>query len=418
MSTNTVKVGLFGYGCVGQGFHEILKLTKGLRAEIVKICVKNPEKVRNLPAGLLTYRAEDVLEDPSIDVVVELVDDSEAAYHIVTAALKAGKAVVSANKKLLAEHFEELYQLQQVCRRPLLYEASCCAGIPIIRSLEEYYDNDLLDKVEGIFNGSSNYILTKVFGQGLSFAHALEQAQAKGFAESDPSLDIEGFDAKFKLCILLAHAFGLVVEPEQVLNLGITRVSAEDIRYAKEKGLKIKLVAIGQKFGDEVFAAVLPKFVAPDDHLFNIDAEFNGVKVESIFAENQIFLGKGAGGFPTGSAVLSDLSALTYDYKYEYKKRFQNQGLRLGVDFGLDVYLRFDDASLVRFEDFEELRESYRKGGSGHVLGRISLARLLEAEWLRHPGVNLVLLPEPRVAPLAQPAAAEAELAEELLALA
>jgi homoserine dehydrogenase len=173
--------------------------------------------------------------------------------------LRKGKAVVSANKKMIAEHFAELLQLQKEFGVPLLYEGACCASIPIIRNLEEYYDNDMLTAVEGIFNGSTNYILTRMFEENCSFEAALKEAQEKGFAESDPALDVEGYDAKYKLSIILAHAFGLPVEPERVFNHGITHLSDFDLQYAREKGYRIKLVAGCRKFGEQVFATVFPK---------------------------------------------------------------------------------------------------------------------------------------------------------------
>jgi homoserine dehydrogenase len=152
-------------------------------------------------------------------VVVELIDDADAAYEIVTTALKKGKAVVSANKKLIAEHFEELYELQQKYNVPFLYEAAVCGSIPIIRNLEEYYNNDFLQSIQGIVNGSTNYILTKTFQDNLSFDEALKEAQEKGYAESNPILDTGGFDARSKLQILLAHSFGIKTVPEDVFNV-------------------------------------------------------------------------------------------------------------------------------------------------------------------------------------------------------
>ena len=158
-----LKLGIFGFGVVGQGLYHVLEETKGIKAEILKICVKNPNKKRPLPMKYFTYEKEDILQNPEVDVVLELINDPEAAYEIVTTALKNGKAVVTANKKMVADHMTELFELQKKYNAPLLYEGACCASIPIIRNLEEYYDNDLLSAVEGIFNGSTNYILTKVF---------------------------------------------------------------------------------------------------------------------------------------------------------------------------------------------------------------------------------------------------------------
>ncbi|MBD0258231.1 MAG: homoserine dehydrogenase, partial [Cytophagales bacterium] len=174
---NGLKIGLFGFGCVGQGLYDILHHNEGFRAEVVKICVKDPHKARPLPADYFTFAPDEILENPEINLVVELINDADEAYRIVTTALRRGKTVVTANKKMLAEHLEELVDLQQAYGVPLLYEASVCGSIPIIRNLEEYYDNELLHSVSGIINGSSNYILSKVFNEGQPYAAALRKAQ-------------------------------------------------------------------------------------------------------------------------------------------------------------------------------------------------------------------------------------------------
>jgi homoserine dehydrogenase len=158
-----LRLGLFGFGCVGQGLYHVLEETRGVKAEIKRICVKTRNKKRPLSDDLFTFSKEDILQDPEIDVVVELIDDAAAAFDIVKSALEHGKAVVTANKKMLAEHLQEIYDLQQKYGKPVLYEGAVCGSIPILRNLEEYYDNDLISSIEGIFNGSTNYILTKVF---------------------------------------------------------------------------------------------------------------------------------------------------------------------------------------------------------------------------------------------------------------
>jgi len=207
-----LKLGLFGFGCVGQGLYHVLHETHGVKAEIKKICVKNHNKQRPIDASIFTYDASDILNDPEIDVVVELIDDAKAAFEIVKRAVENGKHVVTANKKMLAEHLEEIYELQQKFNRSILYEGAVCGSIPILRNLEEYYDNDMITSIEGIFNGSTNYILTKVFEERKSYVEALKAAQDLGFAESDPALDVEGYDPKFKLTIAIAHTFGAFVK--------------------------------------------------------------------------------------------------------------------------------------------------------------------------------------------------------------
>ena len=314
-----LKIGLFGFGCVGQGLYHVLNNSTGFKADIKKIVVKNRFKDRELAQELISYDKWDVLNDPEIDVVVELIDNADDAFYIVKEALKRGKHVVTANKKLLALHLKELYDLQKENNVSLLYEASACGSIPIIRTLEEYFDNEELEKVSGIFNGTTNYILTKTINEKLSYSEALKQAQDKGFAETDPTNDVEGFDPKFKAIILALHAFGLIIKPEEVLNIGITTLHDNDIKYASEKGYKIKLSPIIQRLeNDKVSVFVTPRFIKENNHLYNVENEFNGVVVEGKFSGEQFLQGRGAGSLPTGAAVLSDISALSHGYKYEF----------------------------------------------------------------------------------------------------
>ena len=237
----SLNIGLFGFGTVGESLYKVLQQTPSLQATITRVAIKHPDKPRIAPAGLFTTDAEDIINDPEINVVVELIDDADAAYHIVKTALQNGKAVVSANKKMIATHFRELLELQRVHAVPFLYEAAACASIPIIRNLEEYYDNDLLQGIQGIVNGSTNYILTKVFSEGIDFEEALLQAQIAGFVESDPSLDVNGIDAVNKLTILLTHAYGIVVNPQSLVHSGIQHLHEQDAVVAREKRFVIKL---------------------------------------------------------------------------------------------------------------------------------------------------------------------------------
>jgi homoserine dehydrogenase len=387
-----MKIGLFGFGCVGQGLWQVLHETKGIRADIARICIKNPAKPRPIPAHFFTTDATAILDDPEIDVVVELIDDAEAAFEIVSGALARGKAVVSANKKMIAHRLPELYALQQKTGAPFLYEGACCASIPIVRNLEEYYDNDLLTSVEGIFNGTTNVILTKIFEEKMSFEEALKFAQAHGFAESDPTLDVEGFDPKFKLCILLLHAFGVFVEPERVLHFGIGRLNDFDIEFARSRGCVLKLVARCFRENDRVAAYCLPRFVPKGHRYESVRNEYNAVTLESAFSEQQLFVGKGAGDKPTGCAVLSDVSALRYQYRYEYRKFSQN-GVRFDTsDTFLTVYVRHEHEGQVAEGDFLEISERYVSARARYWIGRIGLEKLQSAAWLRAPGVNVVAM--------------------------
>ncbi len=345
---------------------------------MVKIAIKNPEKKRSLNAELFTTSHEEILNNPQINTIVELIDDAEAAFKIVKTALKNGKNVVSANKKMIATHLEELVRLQAENGTSLLYEGAVCGSIPIIRNLEEYYDNELLHGISGIFNGSSNYILSKIFNEGMAYSTALKQAQDLGFAETDPILDVGGYDPKYKLTIATAHAYGLFIKPENILNVGIQNISDADIQYAKEKNFKIKLVPTARKISTkQVVTFVLPKFVKADDFLFNVENEYNGVTVQAAFADKQFFFGKGAGGHPTGAAVLSDIAALRYDYRYEYKKYNQQNGLIHTDKVSIEVYLRYIHEYTVEKLQVENISERFSRNDYKYVIGSISLKNLI-----------------------------------------
>ncbi len=373
-----LKIGLFGFGCVGQGLYHVLKNSKGFKADIVKIAVKNKTKQRPLDKSVFTFDKYEILDNPEIDVIVELIDDAAEAFNIVSYALSKGKHVVTANKKMVAQHLQELFDLQHKNNVSLLYEASSCGSIPIIRTLEEYFDNEQVEKLSGIFNGTTNYILTKTISEKLSYADALKQAQEKGFAESDPTNDVEGFDAKYKAIILALHAFGVFAKPEEVLNIGITTLHTNDITYANEKNYKIKLVPTVKKLNDnQVSIFVLPKYVNADNHLYSVDNEFNGVIVDGEFSGEQFLKGKGAGGHPTGAAVLSDISALSYGYKYEYKKQHQNPDLEFTNDVFIKIYFRYNRLIDLEKLNFEEITERYSGGNYNYVVGYVALENII-----------------------------------------
>jgi homoserine dehydrogenase len=373
-----LKIGLFGFGVVGQGLHDIIKEHQDLNLEIVKIAIKNPDKLRTLDAGLFTTNHDELLDNAEINTIIELIDDAEVAFNIARRALSSGKNVVSANKKMIANHLAELVELQAKHDTSLLYEGAVCGSIPIIRNLEEYYDNELLHGISGIFNGSSNFILSKIFNENLDYGVALKQAQDLGFAETDPIMDVGGFDPKFKLAIATAHAYGLFIDPDKILNVGIQNLSENDIRYTREKNYKIKLVPTACKIsGKQIVTFVLPKFVQSDDFLYNVENEYNGVTVQAAFADKQFFFGKGAGGHPTGAAVLSDIAALRYDYRYEYKKYHQHNGLVHTDDVSIEVYLRYEHEDTVEKLGIDNIVERFSRNDFKYVIGSVRLKTLL-----------------------------------------
>ena len=397
-TNNQLTIGLFGFGVVGEGLYKVLQETPSLNARIRKVCIKNQGKKRNAPANLFTTDRQELLNDDNINVIVEVIDDADAAFSIVTAALKNGKHVVSASKKMIAEHLTDLLQLQLETGRSFLYESAACASIPVIRNLEEYYDNDLLHSIKAIVNGSTNFILTKMFEESLDFKQALILAQQAGFAESDPSLDIKGYDAVNKWTFLLTHAYGIIERPENILFNGIQDIHATDASVARSKRQEIKLVAQSQKLkSGKIAAFVLPQFVKQDDHLAFVKNEYNGVVIESSFADKQFFYGKGAGSFPTASAVLSDIAALRYGYKYEYKKLYQHKPHELSHDLFLRVYISFEDIDRIPKEQFEWIEEWHSSENRKYLIGVISFSALKEHTWWKENGTSLILLPDPVV---------------------
>lgn len=393
-----LKLGLFGFGCVGQGLYHVLHETHGgVQAEIKKVCVKNKDKQRPVSDVVFTFEKNEILTDSEIDVVVELIDDAKAAFEIVKTALLNGKAVITANKKMLAEHLEEIYDLQQTTGKPVLYEGAVCGSIPILRNLEEYYDNDLLSSIEGIFNGSTNYILTKVFEEKKSYADALKKAQELGFAESDPRLDVEGYDAKYKLVIAIAHTFGLFVQPEDVINIGIDKITDLDLKFARDNNYFIKLIARSFRLNDKVYGFVAPQFIEATNPLAAVRNEYNAVQVQGAFAEKQLFIGKGAGSYPTGSAVLSDLSALSYDYAYEYKKFHQSDRFEFSNDLLVDAYISFDSTVKISVSDFEKFESGYAANEKQYMVGQVRLSKL--QEWSKTNGVGIILAPNSKFEP-------------------
>lgn len=395
MVNSKLNIGLFGFGVVGEGLYYVLHNTPTLQSSIKKICIKNAGKSRSIAAENFTTDASVLLSDENINVIVELIDDADAAFEIVRTALQNGKAVVSANKKMIAEHFVELLQIQQEYKTAFLYEAACCASMPIVRNLEEYYDNDLLKSIRGIINGSTNFILTKIFEEQLEFKEALSLSQQSGFAESNPKLDIGGFDAANKLSILLAHSFGVIAKPNEFVFNGIENISLPDAIVAKEKNYSIKLVANAKKLESGKLAAfILPQFVTPKDDLFHVQNEFNALTTESTFADKNFFKGKGAGAFPTASAVLSDVSALRYNYKYEYKKIYHQTDTQLSNDFYLKVFISVDDISKINKDDFEWIEEWHNEFKYSWLIAVIHAEKLSACDWWKQEGISLILCPD------------------------
>ena len=392
-----IKIGLFGLGTVGTGIIEVLSKARNANAEIKRVCVRNLSKPRNVDIDpeKLTDNRDDIFNDPEINLIVEVIDDAQASFEIASEALGRKIPVVSGNKAMLARHLPEIIELQRENSTALLYDASACGSIPVIRNLEEYYDNDLLLEVKGILNGSSNYILSQVFDHDSSYDEALRRAQALGFAESDPSFDIDGYDSLFKLVIITLHALGVYVSPDDVFTYGISSISDYDINYAKEKRRKIKLVAQVVKISDDRFTMfVMPEFVAPSRYIYSVDDEYNGIVIRGECYDRQFMFGKGAGSLPTASSILSDVMARLHDYRYEYKKMSYTGRPVYTTDVDLKVYIRYQSTPVIELLPFKKVYERYNSVNANYVIGEVSLSDLLRHHaLLKSPDVFVANIP-------------------------
>lgn len=384
-----LKLGVFGLGSVGQGFYELLDQSKNPNLEIKKIVIKNPTKTRTIESSIFSTTPTDILEDPEIDIVVELIDDATIALEILKQSLQRHKPVVTANKKMLAENLEEIFWLQKKYNTPVLYEGAVCGSIPIIRNLEMHYAYDTLKSFEGIFNGSTNYILTKMIDEKKNYIEALGQAQTLGFAESNPTLDVKGYDAKYKLAITIAHAFGCFVKPDKILNIGIDKISAHDILFARRQGCAIKLIAKAERIGNKVFGMVAPTLVPLENPLANVKNEFNGINLIGASTGLQMLTGKGAGSLPTGLVVLSDVASLQSEFRYCYPKITDNNPAAFEKDALINVHVGYSDKGAISITDFEEFTGGYQGQDAHFMTGWVRIENL--AEWVDREGLSIIV---------------------------
>jgi len=319
-----INVGLIGFGNVGSGVVKILREKKaflsdkiGLEINIKKICDKDIVTKRNVNVdkGLLTREAEEIVNDPHIDIVIELIGGIHPAKEYIIGALKKGKNIVTANKALLAQEGRELFAIARDRDKNIYFEASVGAGIPIIKSIREGLVANNFYSIFGIVNGTSNFILSQMSGENRTFNDALKEAKLKGFAEKDPTLDIEGIDSAHKLALLTYLCFGRLVSLDDIYIEGISRISLADVNYAKELGLQIKLLAIAKKESDELEVRVHPTLISRAHLLSSVTGVFNAIYVSSDLAGELLFYGPGAGRMSAASAVVADLVDLTQDIK-------------------------------------------------------------------------------------------------------
>lgn len=319
-----IKVGLLGLGTVGTGVYKLIQKNQdemvqkiGANLQIAKILVHNIEKKREgVDASLLTNRPEDIMEDDEIQIVIEVMGGIEPAKTMILEALNAGKNVVSANKDLIAEHGKELLDAAEANGVDFLFEAAVAGGIPIIRPLKQCLAGNEISEVIGIVNGTTNYILTKMFEEGMDFDEALAKATELGYAEADPTADIEGLDAGRKVAIMASIAFHSRVVFSDVYTEGITKITSKDIAYAKEFDSVIKLLGVAHNTEGGIEAAVYPMLLRKDHPLASVRDSFNAVFVHGDAVDDAMFYGRGAGELPTASAVMGDIIDVARDIEY------------------------------------------------------------------------------------------------------
>ena len=373
MNTQTKHTALIGFGTVGQGFYHYLTANNEDK-QLSTVVIKNTTKNRIPDTLNFTTDVSEVYQNKEINTVVELISDYKEAFNIVKKALELGQHVVSANKKMIAHHLEELVELEQQFGGKFLYEGAVAGSIPIIKIINEHYAFDEITEIRGILNGTSNYILTQLFEKEIGFEEALQHAQEAGFAEADPTADVGGFDALYKLLILTAHAFGKFILPEKALNIGINNIKKSDLTFAKANNLKIKLVASAKSHNNKLTLSGLPTFVDESDELFHVKNEFNGIEVVSNNIGSQFYKGKGAGKLPTGHVVFTDYKSIE-NSQYTY----QNipSGKKLKYETRDSIWMYSDKITLLEkyLEDVILLN-----GSQGY--GNIKIVDLIKAKEL------------------------------------
>lgn len=397
MADKTIKIGLVGFGTVGCGVAKILledsnyiKAKTGIKLELSRIVDVDTKKERpvKLPAGLLTSDLNSLLNDKDIQIGIELVGGTKIAKDIQLKMLAAGKDVVTANKALLSQFGNELYTAAHKADKCIAFEASCAGGIPIISAIRTGLAANKIEAIYGIVNGTCNYILTNMTNKNESFRTALKQAQDKGYAEADPTLDISGGDSAHKLAILSSISFGCEILPEDILIEGIENIDIVDIRYAKEMGYTLKLLAIGQRTADgKISLRVHPSFISSESALARVSGPFNAISLFGHAVGHTMFYGRGAGMMPTASAVVADIIEVAMGNS---KKLFKHLTLE---PRNKNSIAKVDDL-MSRF--YIRLRVSDKPGVFAQVCTifakhEISLSGVLQHEELNSPNVPIII---------------------------
>jgi homoserine dehydrogenase len=394
-----INVGLIGFGNIGSGVVKILRERKSLLSEkigveinIKKICDQDIFSRRNVSVDkdILTKDAKEIINDPQIDILVELIGGIHPAKELILEALKKGKNVVTANKALLALHGQELFTEANDRGKNIYFEASVAAGIPIIKSLREGLVANKFNSIFGIVNGTSNFILSSMSKNNCSFEDALKEAQGKGYAEKDPTLDIEGMDSAHKLILLAYLSYGRFIDLKDIFIEGISRISLADVSYAKELGFEIKLLAIAKREESDLEVRVHPTLIPQDHLLSSVDGVFNAIYVSSDLAGNLLFYGPGAGQSSAASAVVSDLVDLTQDIKAGLFRPTLNTVL----DKNISKLRKVDDSFSRYYIRFMALDKPGVLAKISGILAnyKISIASVTQKERSRNQLVPIVML--------------------------
>lgn len=394
-----INVGLIGFGKVGSAVVKILKDKRALLREKIgldlclkKICDKDisSKRIVAVDKSMLTCDASLILNDPQIDIVIELIGGIHPAKEYILAALEKGKYVITANKALLAEEGKELFSKAMERGKSIYFEASCGAGIPIIKSLREGLVANKFLSVFGIVNGTSNFVLSQMSSNNWTFEEALKEAKRRGFAEKNPSLDIEGVDSAHKLILLTYLCFGRIVNLKDVFIEGISRISLSDLNYAHELGLEIKLLAIAKKEGDELEVRVHPTLIAQEHLLSSVNGIFNAIYVSCDLVGNLLFYGPGAGQLSAASAVISDLVDLTQDIKAGMFKPTMN----VVADASIKRLRPIDDIESRYYIRFMAIDKPGVLATISGLLGKqgISIASVTQKERKRQAVVPIVMV--------------------------
>jgi len=347
----SVGIAILGFGTVGGGTYNILAERKerikeeyGVDITVKAIYVRNPKKaIKNgAPQELVTSNFDDIITNSSIDIVAECIGGIEPAKTFLIESLKAGKNIVTANKKLFAKHWGELEKYAQETKAGMYYEATCGGGIPVIRTLTQAMQANTILQIKGIINGTTNYILSRMSDEGASYEAVLSDAQALGFAEADPTADVEGYDASYKLAILSSLAFNRFLPAELIYREGISNVQAEDIAIGKQLGYTIKLLAIAKLIDGKIEARVHPVFLKNSHPLASVSGSFNGIFIVGDNVGDIMLYGRGAGALPTGSAVVSDIVFCARQIEHARYSEINDVISKTDIisDFTSDYYMR------------------------------------------------------------------------------